>query len=267
MWKNVLCVFGILIILSSCGEVVQKVLKITVKDATKETAEDAAEIGVRKTVKVMLKEGIKEIPKGRKALEVTKRTDGGYAPAFNNLGKRAAQYSDEFNKLLLAGRRKAISPYDQFPTMSQLGNYNKRLLNTADGPDAAVLRKNLYVAMDKGSVDISKAFGGNAAHHVIEGSDPAASQARDILKQFGIRINDPENGILLPENSMSSIYKGSTHMTHHASEYSQHVYDRIKNVKTREDLISKLQEIKHELQSGKLNLQGGNQQVSKNILM
>ena len=81
-----------------------------------------------------------------------------------------------------------------------------------------------------------------------------------------VNINAHEIGILLPENMETSIYKGSVHKTHHTKVYSSYVYEKIKHAKSREDLIIKLQYIKSDLYSGKLNLQGVNQELSKNIV-
>ena len=94
-------------------------------------------------------------------------------------------YSQFFlKKLLLKGRRAAICPYDQFPTLQQLAVYDKSKLKLIDEPNAAILKQNMFVAMDKKSAGISTAFGGNAAHHVVEGSDPSALKSRELLKKL-----------------------------------------------------------------------------------
>lgn len=95
---------------------------------------------------------------------------------------------------------------------------------------------------------------------------PSALKSRELLKKFNVNINAPENGILLPENMETSIYKGTVHKTHHTKGYSSYVYEKIKDAKSREELIIKLQDIKSDLYSGKLNLQGVNQELSKNIV-
>ena len=59
------------------------------------------------------------------------------------------------------GRRAAICPYDQFPTLQQLAVYDKSKLKLIDEPNAAILKQNMFVAMDKKSAGISTAFGGN----------------------------------------------------------------------------------------------------------
>ena len=181
------------------------------------------------------------------------------------MNANAVNYPDAINKQLLKIRRKAISPYDQFPTMAQLKAYDIKKMYISDEPSADLLRRNLYIAMNSQSVDICKGFGGTAAHHVIEGTDKYAAKSRAILRKFNININAPENGILLPDGE-NSIYKGCMHRTSHTPEYSEYVYDKIKDAKSRDELIAFLLEIKHELYQGKLNLQGPAQGINKNIL-
>ena len=213
---------------------------------------------LEKGLKGGIKESLAELPKGRKALQTIQHLDGSYTPELNNLGRNASAFGEDFNKLLLKERRAAICPYDQFPTLQQLAVYDKSKLKLIDEPNAAILKQK--------SAGISTAFGGNAAHHVVEGSDPSALKSRELLKKFNVNINAPENGILLPENMETSIYKGTVHKTHHTKGYSSYVYEKIKDAKSREELIIKLQDIKSDLYSGKLYLEGVNQELSKNIV-
>ncbi len=245
-----------------------QVPKSVVRKGTQKVTKAITKVVTKKTAKVATKKAaelsVKDLPKGRKTLEVIRQKDGSYLPAINNLNKHSSNYAKIVNETLLKRRRAAISPYDQFATMSQLKTYDRKKLIITDKPSAAVLRKNMELAMDQKSVNISRAFGGTAAHHVIEGSDKAALKSRDILKKFDIDINAAENGIFLPDGP-NSIYKGSRHITSHTEAYSNYVYNKIKDSKSKSDLISSLMEIKHELYSGKLNLQGPAQIVNKNI--
>ena len=109
--------------------------------------------------------------------------------------------------------------------------------------------------MGKEEVSVAKVFGGTAAHHVVEGSDRAAAKSRAILKKYHIGINDAENGVLLPTDELS-IYKGAIHNTSHSEKYSLYVYNKIKDVKSQKELISKLTEIKRSLVNGTLDLSG-----------
>ena len=246
----------------SCKQAAKSTLKKGIKETTTEVAKESAEKGTKMAIRSTAHLTMETLPKGRKALAVVKNEEGRLVPAIDNLNAKAVNYSADINKLLLKTRRMAISPYDQFPTLAQLKNYDIKKLILTDKPNADILRKNMYLTMDKKSVEICQGFGGTAAHHVIEGSDKAAVESRAILKKFGIDINAPENGILLPDGK-NSIYKGCMHRTSHTPEYSQYVYNRIKDVKSKEELIATLTEIKYELYTGKLNLQGPRQAIKR----
>lgn len=239
------------------------------KEFAKENAKSVIEKSmIKKAGKEVIEDGVENslerLSKGRNALNVIVRGEN-ITPEIHNLGRNAVKYSEGFNKFLLKTRRVAMRPYDQFPTMQQLISYNRSKLIIREQADANILKKNMFLAMDLKSAQISTAFGGNQAHHIIEGTDPAAEASRNILKKFGININAPENGILLPSDE-NSIYKGSQHLTSHTKEYSDYVLGKIKGVSSKDELIAKLQEVKHELYEGKLNIQGTNQIVNKNKL-
>lgn len=108
------------------------------------------------------------------------------------------------------------------------------------------------------------AFGGVAAHHVVPGNDPHAKGAREILKKYKIDINSPENGIFLPTDK-NSIYKGVIHNTNHSPKYSKHVYNQLKECKSKDEVISALDKIKHDLYNGKLYLKDDMNVVNTNI--
>lgn len=255
------CIFLFVCIgLMSCNYVSKTAAKKGYKPIRKEVTKISSKYFGKKSVKL----AVKDLPKGRKTLAVVKEKNGRIVPAINNLNENSALYISAVNKVLLVRRRAAISPFDQFPTMTQLKSYDPRKLILKETPSADILRKNMYLAMDKNSVLINKGFGGTAAHHVIEGADKSAVQSRAILKKYGININAPENGILLPDGE-NSIYKGSRHITSHTEEYSKYVYSKIKDAKSKDDLIASLLDIKHELYTGKLNLQGPAQIINKNI--
>ncbi|MDE7441378.1 MAG: AHH domain-containing protein [Muribaculaceae bacterium] len=208
----------------------------------------------KSVLKVVSKGVLKEIPVGKASLRTIKKADGSIVPEIHNLGKNSSKYSDEFNKLILKERRKAITWNHQLIPSKNLIN-SKRIGNLNEAPSTRKLRENMYARMGAEEVNVAKAFGGTEAHHVIEGSDKAASKSREILKKFKIGINDAENGVLLPEDERS-IYKGAIHKTNHSDEYSLYVYNKIKNVKTQEELIYTLTEIKRKLINGSLSLDG-----------
>lgn len=222
--------------------------------ATKTVSKLTGKKQSKTVIKVLCKGVVKEIPIGKDCLKVVRHADGSFTPAIHNLGKNASKYSDEFNKIILKERRKAITESYQIISSERLAK-SKRIGNLKELASAKKLRDNLYARMGQEEANVAKAFGGTAAHHVIEGSDPAAAKSREILKKFRIGINDAENGVLLPTDELS-IYKGAIHNTNHSDKYSLYVYNKIKNVKSQQELISKLTEIKRSLVNGTLDLNG-----------
>lgn len=221
---------------------------------TKSVSKSIGKKETKTAIKVMSKGVLKEIPVGKASLKVVKQSDGSFIPAIHNLGKNSSNYSDEFNKIILRERRKAITEVHQLIPSERLLK-TKRIGDLNETASAKKLRDNLYARMGVEESNVAKAFGGTAAHHVIEGSDKAAAKSREILKKFKIGINDAENGVLLPTDEMS-IYKGAIHNTNHSDAYSSYVYNKIKNVKSQEELISRLTEIKRSLINGTLGLDG-----------
>lgn len=221
----------------------------------------------RNLSKICLRYGTKElfIPTGREALKVA------WDPikkcprrVYNSLKDNGDKMAKEYNQMLLREQRKAISPYHQFLTTDQALNYDASSLILGKEASGKILRENLYRTMDKTAHKISWAFGGNAAHHIVEGKDASAIASRKLLKKFKIDINSPENGILLPTD-MNSIYKGAVHKTSHSKAYSQYVHSKLSKAKNRKECIQILTDIKHELFNGKLTLEGPLQSINKNL--
>ncbi len=232
----------------------------------KQEAKSATKAAAKRTIKTVTKEVLSEIPKGLEALKVVKRADGGLEPLYKNLDKKAVKGAEKYNKALLIERRKAVAPYMQFPTTEQLSKVNEKSLSFGKKADAAVLRSNMLKTMSPNAANVVKGFGGTAAHHIVEGTDVAAKKSRQILQKFGVDINHPANGIFLPTDN-NSIFKGCLHKTSHTDEYSKYVYNAISKCKCRNEVIAKLSELKHEIFSGKLNLQGPTQVINKNKLI
>lgn len=201
------------------------------------------------------------IPIGKKSIDVKWDPQGPkYVPAFDgdNLSLQKAM------QLRLA-RRKAISPYNQFPTLDQLKNYDKKVMNFGKDKSERILKDNMLKAMDPEVARQTNAFGGIAAHHLIPGKDPNAKAAREILKKFDIDINGPENGIFLPTDK-NSIYKGTIHNTSHDPSYCKYVYLKIKNCKNRDEVVTALNKVKHELYEGKIKLKSNSHMFNTNSL-
>lgn len=206
-----------------------------------------------------------KVPTGERALRVVDSL-GRLVPEINNLGGNARNYPQEFNDALFRERLKAITPSHQFPTDYQLHQPPRYAQILGDKPSAATLRRNMFAFMDLKMQRIVEGFGGVDAHHVVEGTDPAAQKSRQLLADVNIDINDAANGIFLPDGSPDSIFKGAEHRTSHTPEYSQWVYERLQPYEgNREETIAELTRIKHDLFGGKMSLQGKNQVYKKNI--
>ncbi len=221
---------------------------------TRSAVKSAAKTGEKKSIKILSKGVLRELPVGKESLKVICHADGSVTPALHNLGKNASKYSDEFNSLLLKERRSAITHNHQYIPVDRLSTTNATG-NLTEASSRSKLRENLYKRMSKQYSDVAKGFGGTQAHHVVEGNSKAASKSREILKKFGIGINDAENGVLLPSDA-NSIFSGALHNTSHSEKYSEFVYSKIKNVKSREELIVRLTEVKKMLVNGNLDLAG-----------
>ena len=242
------------------------------EEAVGELAEDGVKVAGRRTAlnkaqsvsSEVVELTIDQLPRKAKALEVLPSKGGGFVPALNNLGDNAARYTPLTNQRLLAVRRRAISPYNQYATLDQLKRLSPKTYVAGEKSSSSKLLKNLLEAMDPKQRGVANAFGGHAAHHIVEGTDPAAKGSREILDRFGIGINSAENGMLLPTD-VNSIYKGAIHTTSHSKAYSEYVYSQLKGCKTRDEVIVKLTEIKSHIYDGKLNLQGVNQVYNRNL--
>ncbi|HCU45837.1 MAG TPA: hypothetical protein DF610_14160 [Sphingobacterium sp.] len=206
------------------------------------------------------------LPVGAKSLAVVlcQKDSGKYFPKVNNLGKQnSTLYTEEFNKALLAERRKAIAPYHQFLTRDNYAHIDYIKIRFGTYASATLLERNMLVCMDKRIARIVNAFGGKEAHHIVEGTNPCAQMSRDILKAFGLDINHPVNGIFLPQDK-GSIFKGTLHKTSHSKEYSQYVYQKISGAISLNELISALEIIKYDLFYGKIKLEGQLHSINKN---
>lgn len=258
----------IVLFLFSCNKLARKSVAETLEVSSHVLTKTKALKGVTNVTRNNLINGlgkqlVQKVPSGKSSLEVVELSKGKWVPKFNNLGQSSSNYTSAVNQTLLKERRKHISPYLQFPTIKNLENIDVQKLTLGRLPHGAVLEKNMLAVMDINAFKLSNAFGGKEAHHVVEGTDKFAEASRGILKKFDIDINHPINGIFLPQNK-NSIYKGTLHKTSHTKEYSLFVYDRIKDVKNKDELIKELTRIKYDLYEGKMTLEGGLHAINKN---
>lgn len=95
---------------------------------------------------------------------------------------------------------------------------------------------------------------GYEAHHIVAETDPAAAPARAILKDLGIDVNSPENGVWLPATPAtpnptgSVVHRGATR----TAEYLEYVNDQLSNAATRDEALQILQAIKDDLIAGNM---------------
>ena len=93
---------------------------------------------------------------------------------------------------------------------------------------------------------------GAAAHHIVAGNAKRAADARDVLRRFGIGINDAVNGVFLPATRTSPNPTGAAvHSTLHTKRYYETVDKMLRPAKTRAEVEAILREI------GRILLTGG----------
>ncbi len=121
-------------------------------------------------------------------------------------------------------------------------------LGLSCGSDAVKLGKNLGPA---------PALKHNPHHIVMSNStDPNMIKLRNRMKRMGIDINAKENGIWLPNKAANRVPNAKT--TAHAGEgvhgnaYKQHVWDTLKDAKTKTDFKAGLAKLQSELAAGKV---------------
>jgi hypothetical protein len=90
---------------------------------------------------------------------------------------------------------------------------------------------------------------GEAAHHIVAKAAPRAEQARRVLQQAGVKINEAVNGVVLPAVK-NYAGKAANHLTLHTNAYYDWVNQRLANAQTREEVIETLKSIKDALLNG-----------------
>ncbi|MEM8835731.1 MAG: AHH domain-containing protein [Planctomycetota bacterium] len=88
---------------------------------------------------------------------------------------------------------------------------------------------------------------GYAAHHIVAGNDRRAERARNVLTQFEININDASNGMYLPRKGQDGL---PGHNSLHTNDYYNWVNDRFGGIKSREEAIGALSDIRDTISRG-----------------
>lgn len=99
------------------------------------------------------------------------------------------------------------------------------------------------------------------AHAVISGKHELAEAARMILARFSIRIDDPVNGVWLPNFQRNipheKMPKAPAHRTVHTKQYYANLTALLEDVETEEELVEVLAKVKSRLMQGKFPYKAG----------
>ena len=177
-------------------------------------------------------------------------------------------FSQMGSRIKLAKARIKIRPENQYVNADNYTQWAAKPenaskiaeMNFGQPKSGKVLRDNMKICMGENYQYAE--MGGNAAHHIVGGGTQSAS-AQAVLEKYGIDINDPRNGIFLP-NSPENILKGTNHSGKHTNDYFNEVNRRMSGVKSKEECLEVLDDLKKELYDGSLHLYKDHQ---KNTIM
>ncbi|KZB79208.1 hypothetical protein AVL48_16540 [Amycolatopsis regifaucium] len=95
---------------------------------------------------------------------------------------------------------------------------------------------------------------GEQSHHIVPHGSPKAKEARDVLDDAGIGINDAENGINLPHNAKTAAALGSSRTPHNQTfrdSYYRYITEKLTAARNKEEVFDILADIKEALNSGR----------------
>ena len=147
-----------------------------------------------------------------------------------------------------------FSEKNQYATSDQIKEYrdnpdNEPLIEGCE-KNADVLRSNMEKVMGEDAAEIKKS--NSRAHHIV-GDNEYSGESKAILEKYGIDINSPENGIFLPQDETSDLH-GTIHNGKHTQAYNDEVTQRLKQAKSKEDVLEILDSIKEDLYNGDMEL-------------
>ncbi|WP_444998630.1 AHH domain-containing protein [Aliikangiella sp. IMCC44359] len=91
---------------------------------------------------------------------------------------------------------------------------------------------------------------------MVSGSHPEAESARQILAKFQIRIDDPDNGVYLPQDSRFIPHEDMPDASNHAKVHTKLYYINITNIlsssRSKQDCRVALKMVAKKLKSGTL---------------
>jgi hypothetical protein len=246
--------------LFSCKQAVKEVVETSAEKVTKVFIKEAAEEAAEKSAKEATEKVTKEVVEGTLQKGTKELTQEGLEKATKEAAEKISKEASEKGLMAsakLALNRALISNRNQFVKSD---NYLKWLKENPDAllfgkeKSGTILRENMKKIMGK---DFDKFAGktGFEAHHLIgvDSRFQSSNISQGILQKFGIDINDPMNGILLPSNS-NSLLKGTIHKGGHTKAYHDEVARRLQNATSKEQCLQILDGIKEDLYKGKLSL-------------
>lgn len=155
---------------------------------------------------------------------------------------------------LETNRIESFGPENQYISLEKdaqwRNKHSESELDLGKPKSADVLRNNMLTVMGDDGCTIEKSF--SRAHHIVGDSD-YTDLAKKQLEKFGIDINDPMNGIFLP-NDENSPLKGTIHEGRHFKDYCNEVNQRLAGCTSRQDCLEVLDSIKQDLYNGDLAL-------------
>lgn len=168
--------------------------------------------------------------------------------ALRSTGKSVSETSLETNRI------ESFGPENQYISLEKdaqwRNEHSESELDLGKPKSADVLRNNMLTVMGEDGRSIEKSF--SRAHHIVGDSD-YTDVAKKQLEKYGIDINDPMNGIFLP-NDENSPLKGTIHEGRHFKDYCNEVNQRLAGCTSRQDCLEVLDSIKKDLYNGELAL-------------
>lgn len=244
----------------SCKKAVKEVVETSTEKVTKVFMKEAAEEAAEKSAKEATEKVTKEVVEGTFQKGTKELTQEGLEKATKEAAEKISKETSEkglMGSAKLALNRALISNRNQFVKSD---NYLKWLKENPDAllfgkeKSGTILRENMKKIMGK-DFDKFASKTGFEAHHLIgvDSRFQSSNISQGILQKFGIDINDPMNGILLPSNS-NSLLKGTIHKGGHTKAYHDEVARRLQNATSKEQCLQILDGIKEDLYKGKLSL-------------
>lgn len=157
--------------------------------------------------------------------------------------KNTAEFDvDSWNTFRTSLKGQGLSQAEMGDLWEVYKKENGIIYNAATGSSSKKLRESL-VAAGKQVPDYD-----NAAHHIVAGTSQNAVEARKVLENCGIDINDAANGVFLP--TVKDVTDAAYHPSLHTDAYYRKVSEMLKGVTQKEDALDILADIADQLTNG-----------------